>query len=137
MGLTVRDDPPRVIDPASRKWGDPVDGFALSIEQISEGLSVVLRNVGTSPQTLVIPGWLAFLKVGIDAPLTPFGRELLKPGRERERVTVKLGPGELTETQIPLGSLFVLEEKGTYRTRVSCQLQGGGTVLSNTVALSA
>ncbi len=137
MGLTVRDDPPRVIDPAARAWGAAADGFALSIDPTPDGLSIVLRNVGTAPRTLVVPGWLAFYRIEIDAPPTPFLRELLKPERRTERVTVTLAPGELTETQAPLGSLFALKENKEYRVRVSCTLPDDATVVSNTIMLTA
>ena len=137
MGLTVRDDPKRVIDPAERAWVEAVDGFALSIRAMPEGLSVVLRNVGTAPRTLVVPGWLAFYKIEIEAPPTPFGRELMKPGRQTERITATLAPGELTETQVPVASLFAVQPEAAYRTRVSCVLPGGETAFSNTITLTA
>ena len=137
MGLSVRDDPKRVIDPAARVWGDPVDGFALSIDPMPDGLSVVIRNIGTSPRTLVVPGWLSFFRIEMEAPLTPFGRELLKPERQTERVTVTLAPGELAETQIPLGALFALREKASYKVRVSCTLPDGNTAFSNFATITA
>jgi hypothetical protein len=136
MGLTVRDDPPKVIDVGARVWGEVVDDFALSIEQIPDSLSVVLRNIGASPRTLAIPGWLAFFKIEIGAPLTPFGRELLKPERQTERINRTVGPGELVETQIPIGSLFVLKQAAAYRTQVSCTLPDGQALLSNTISIA-
>jgi hypothetical protein len=143
MGIMVRDDPPKVIDVAARTWGDAMDGFALSIEQIPHGdedappsLSVVLRNVGDAAQTLEIPGWLHFYHFDLTAPLSPFGRELLKPERSSERLTVTLQPGETVDTQVPIGSIFTMKQKGEYRTRVSCTLPGGGALLSNTIAIS-
>jgi len=143
MGIMVRDDPPKVIDVAARVWGDAVDGFALSIEQIVHedadtppSLSVVLRNVGSAAQTLAIPGWLHFYHFDMTAPLSPFGRELLKPERSNERLTVTLQPGETVDTQVPIGSIFTMKQKGDYRTRVSCTLPDGGTLLSNTIAVS-
>lgn len=139
----VRDDPPKVIDVAARKWGDPVDGFALSIEQIPNeeagappSLSVVLRNVGGTPQTLEIPGWLHFYRFDMTVPLSPFGRELLKPERSNERLTVRLRPGETVDTQVPIGSIFTMKQTGEYSTRVSCTLPSGGTLLSNTIAIT-
>ena len=136
MGLTVRDDPKRVIDPAARGWGETVDGFALSIKATPEGLSVVLRNVGTESRTLVVPGWLAFYKIEIEAPPTPFGRELLKPERQTERIAATLAPGELTETQVPVTSLFAVRQGTGYRTRVRCATPGGETAYSNTITLT-
>jgi hypothetical protein len=137
MGLTVRDDPKRVIDPAERAWGEPAEGFALSIKAMPEGLSVVLRNVGTEPRTLVAPGWLAFYKIEIEAPPTPFGRALTKPGRQTERITATLAPGEMTETLVPVASLFAVQAEAGYRTRVSCVLPGGETAYSNTITFRA
>ena len=143
MGIMVRDDPPKVIDVAARAWGDPVDDFVLSIEQIQQedsdtppSISVVLRNVGSAAQTLTIPGWLHFYHFDMTAPLSPFGRELLKPERSNERFTVTLQAGDTVDTQVPIGSIFTMKEKGEYRTRVSCTLPGGGTLLSNTIAIS-
>ncbi len=134
MGLTVRDDPPRVIDPAARVWGEPVDGFALSIAPESDAVSVVLRNVGTATRTFVVPGWLAFFRIDIDAPPTPFGRQIVNPERQTERITATLAPGELTETQVPVGSLFSLRPGNTYRIAISCTPPDCGTVYSNTLA---
>ncbi len=143
MGLTVRDDPPRVIDPASRVWGENADSFALSIEPIPQeqrdappSLSVVLRNVGSISQTLSAPSWLLFFDVDIPAEPSLFGQELLKPERQTMRVTSTLGPGELFETQIPVGSLFDLRAKGEYPARVSCTLPDGAKLISNRVILS-
>jgi hypothetical protein len=135
MGLSVRDDPPRVINVAARQWGGTVDGFSLSIEQNAESLSVVLRNVGAAPRTLTIPGWLSFFKIDIDAPLTPFGRELLKPERQKEAINPTIKPGEVAETQIPIGSLFDLKQSAVYRTQVSCTLPESQMLLSNTISI--
>jgi hypothetical protein len=142
MGLTVRDDPPKTIDVAARTWGEALDGFALSVEQIPQedagappSLSVVLRNVSAAPQTLTVPGWLAFYRMEMDAERSAFGRELLKPERHRERVTVTLAPGQPVDTQIPIGSLFVLKRGAEYRVQVSCTLPGGSVLTSNSVAI--
>jgi hypothetical protein len=127
---------------AVRAWGESVDGFALSIEQVPQeeagappSLSVVLRNVGGSARTLVAPGWLQFYRIDIDAALSPFGRELLKPERQTE-VTVTLEAGATVDTQVPIGALFDLGGKGEYRTRVSCTLPSGQTLTSNETAIS-
>lgn len=142
MGLTVRDDPPRVIDVAARQWGPSVDGFALSIETIAQEergappvLSVVLRNVGNFTQTLSAPSWLVFFPVQTTAEPTLFGRELLKPERQTMRVTSTLAPGEFFETQLPVGSLFDLRARGEYPAQVSCTLPDGATLLSNKIAI--
>ena len=53
MGLTVKDDRPRVIDMTGREWGESAAGLALSIREMRQDdprqlpvLSVVLRNAG-------------------------------------------------------------------------------------------
>jgi hypothetical protein len=150
MGLSVRDDPKRVIDPATRQWGPAVDGLALSIEPVQlredrsvmSNLSVVLRNVGDTAKSFVVPGWLFFFHVemtgpdGKPVPVSPFGGELLKPSRRTERIEMTLAPGALTETQIPVGSIFEMRSKGDYRTDAWCELPGGDRLHSNRVAIT-
>jgi hypothetical protein len=149
MGLSMRDDPKRVIDVAARQWGEPVDGLALSLEpvllredrQVMSNLSVVLRNAGQETKSLEVPGWLFFLLVELTAPdgravpLSPFGAELLKPSRRTERIAVNLAPGGMVETQIPIGSIFEMRASGEYRASVSCELPGGAALRSNSTAL--
>lgn len=137
MGLTVRDDPPKVIDVANRIWSDPVDGITLSAAQVDDRISVVIRNVGTETATFKVNGWLAFYQVEMDAELTPFGRELLKPERQTERLTVTLKPGELLDNELPVVSLFALREGSGYYARVSCTLPSGAKLTSNTIRLKA
>ncbi len=138
MGLSVRDDPKRIVDPETRQWGSPVDGFALSIESVllredrsvMSNLSVVLRNVNDATQSLVVPGWLFFFHVemtgpdGSRVPVSSFGGELLKLSRRTQRIEVTLAPGALTETQIPVGSIFEMGAKGAYGIEVWCELPG-------------
>ena len=150
MGLSVRDDPKRVVDPETRHWGTPVDGFALSIESVllredrsvMSNLSVVLRNVSDATNSLVVPGWLFFFHVemtgpdGLPVPVSPFGGELLKPSRRTERIEVTLAPGALTETQIPVGSLFEMRSKGEYGIQVWCELPGQARLHSNRISVA-
>lgn len=150
MGLSVRDDPKRVIDVAARQWGPVVDGLALSIESVllredrsvMSNLSVVLRNAGDEPKSLVVPGWLFFFHVeltgpeGQPAPMSPFGKELLKPSRRTERIEVTLAPGGITETQIPIGSIFDMRAQGEYRVAAWCELPGGAKLNSNTIVIA-
>lgn len=148
MGLIVRDDPPKVVDLTVREWGAAANGFVLSIRQTpnadpdaQEAISVVLRNVGDSARELTVPGGLFFYRLEIaaadGAPVSPspFGRELLKPERNTERVELRLGPGAVTETQIPVGSIFSLRKKGTYRVRASCALPDGTVLQSNEIVV--
>jgi hypothetical protein len=150
MGLSVRDDPPKVIELTGRAWGDTVDGLALSVRQAPNddssavpALSVVLRNVGATPRRLTTPGWLFFFRIdmlgpdGAPASLTPFGRELLRPERNTEKTTVALAPGEATETLLPVGSIFAMRAKGRYRVEASCQPPDAASALrSNSVYLT-
>ncbi len=151
MGLIVRDDPPKVVDLSVREWGAPTEGLALSIREVPHAdpdaqaaVSVVLRNVGTATKSLTIPGWLFFYRFevrdnsepgGTPAALSPFGRELLKPSRRTERLEIALAPGEATETQIPIGSLFNMPGKGRNRVRVSCEPAGGVVLQSNEIII--
>lgn len=145
MGLTMKDDPVRVVDPAARQWGESVDGFALSIEpvflredrSVVSNLSVVIRNVSSEAKSLTIPGWLHFFHVDVGAPLSAFGRELLKPERRKPALDVPLEPGALVEAQIPIGSIFETQRGTRYTARVSCELPGGATLRSNTSEFTA
>ena len=105
MGLVLRDDPPKVIDMTGRQWGQSVDGLALSVREIPQEdpaqqtvLSVVIRNEGPEPKTLIVPGWLFFYELQLDAPLTAYGSQLLKPERRTERMEVTLAAGQAKET---------------------------------------
>jgi hypothetical protein len=148
MGLIVRDDPPKVVDLTVRGWGAAVDGLALSIREIPHEdpdaqavVSVVLRNIGTAPRSLTVPGWLFFYRFEIFGPdataaaMSPFGKELLKPGRRMERLEVVLAPGKVTETQIPIGSMFSLSGRVKYRVTVSCELGEGAVLRSNGITI--
>ena len=142
MGLTVRDDPPRVIDVAARQWGPSVDGFALPIETIAQEEGELLRFCplcsgmwGTLPKRCPLRVGSYFPPVQTTAEPTLFGRELLKPERQTMRVTSTLAPGEFFETQLPVGSLFDLRARGDYPAQVSCTLPDGATLLSNKIAI--
>lgn len=148
MGLIVRDDPKKVIDLTVREWGPEVDGFVLSIGEIPHedpdaqaAVSLVLRNVGTASRQLTVPGWLFFYRFeilgadGTAASMSSFGKELLKPARRTERVEVALGPGEFTETQIPIGSMFSLSGRVKYRVFASCAPFEGVLVRSNEIVI--
>ena len=143
MGLVLRDDPPKVIDMAGREWGETMHGFALSIREIPKEdprqqavLSVVIRNGGPEPKTFIVPGWLFFYEVGIGAPLTAYGSQLLKPERKTERMEVTLAPGDARETDLPLGVLYDIGA-GDYQVRVSCRLPDGTVLTSNEIEVGA
>lgn len=142
LGLTVRADPPRKIDMAGREWGDPVDGLVLSIRQIAKedpaelaSLSIVVKNGGDTPHTISVPGWLFFYEIEMNAPLTPWGRESLKPERKAPPLVLTLGPGDATETELPLGSLYEIQRGGSYRVRVSTRLHEITLLRSNEIVI--
>ena len=145
MGLTMKDDPVRIVDPAARQWGEPAEGFALSIEPVYlredltvvSNLSVAIRNVSAEAKTLTIPGWLHFYKVDVGSPMSAFGRELLKPERRKPDTRIPLATGALAETQIPIGSVFEMQRGAPCTAKVSCELPGGTTLRSNTVEFVA
>jgi hypothetical protein len=72
---------------------------------------------------------------GRTAALSPFGRELLKPERRTERLAVSLAPGEATETQVPIGSIFDMPGKGKNLVRASCEPFEGVVLESNEIAI--
>lgn len=132
MGLSVKDDPRKVVDIAGRKWGEPVNGLALSAllkpkEDPDElpSISVAIHNRGSQPRHLQMRGWLNFYDVsvlnseGAQAMLTSFGAELRKPERLPAPSEVILPAGEATEADIPIASIFAMP-RGRYRVRVSC-----------------
>lgn len=142
MGLSVRDDPPKVVDLSIREFGEPVDGLALSILQIPRedrdalaSVSVVIRNIGQVRKPLTIPGWLAFYRLDIQASLTPFGRALTNPERSNERLNVSLEPGTVNETEIPIGSIFALKPGASYQLTASCQPTPDQTLTSNKITV--
>jgi hypothetical protein len=144
MGLILRGDPPRSIDMTGREWGHPVNGLALSIREIPRdepdqlpSVSVVMKNEGSTPIPLVIPGWLFFYSIDIPAPLTPYGKALLNPQRKSDPSEICLGPGDATETDLPVGSVYTLRRQTGYKVSVSCQLPDGSALRSNQITLRA
>ena len=148
MGLSVRDDPPKVVDLNIRSWGEPAAGLVLSVYDIpredSEALpriSVVIRNIGTERMALSVPGWLFFYIVDVRLPdgspvaLSPFGRELLKPERRTNNLAISLDSGGFLETEIPIGSLYNLRALGQYAVSVHCLPVEGVTLRSNMIII--
>lgn len=145
MGLTVRDDPKKVVDVAGRKWGEPVDGLALSVllsgrrhDDEPASVSVAIHNRGPREQRLLTHGWLNYFRVsvvgsaGVAAPLTAYGSELMKPERLPASAEVVLAPGEAVEADIPIGLLFEMR-RGEFRVQASCDAPGGGEIASNEI----
>jgi hypothetical protein len=149
MGLSMRDDPPKVVDLSIHQFGETKDGLALSIRQIPRddpdalpSVSVVIRNVGQETRKFVVPGWLAFYNFDVRTPdgspalLTPFGRALNKPEHRNERINVSLAPGALNETEVPLGSIFRLRPGEKYVVRASSEPTEGVTLQSNEITIA-
>src|SRR5438309_3253548 len=103
MGLSVRDDPPKVVDLSLYTFGEAQQGLALAIRQIPRddpdalaSVSVVIRNVGQETWSFVVPGWLGFYEFSVKtaegeaAPLTPFGRALARAEHRTERINASL-----------------------------------------------
>ena len=118
MGLSVKDDPPKVVDVAARAWGEIRHGLSLSICAVDDHnpealphVSVVLQNVSSESKRLSIPDWALFYRFevsepdGTQVPTSPFGLALLHELRPKLK-DLLLAPGELVEAQIPIGSLF-------------------------------
>jgi hypothetical protein len=142
LGLFIRDDPPKVIDMTGREFGPAVNGLELSIRELPKEepgvhavLSVVIRNRETEKKTFSIPGWLFFYEIQIDAPMSGYGNQVLKPERKTERFEVTLAPHEARETDVPLGLLYDLRAGGDYRMRVSARVADGAVVTSNEIVV--
>jgi hypothetical protein len=142
MGLALRGDPPRKIDMTGRHWGQPVNGIALSIREIPRedpaqlaSISTVMKNGAEKKLPLAIPGWLHFYTIEVAAPLSPYGRALLRPERQTERLEITLGPGDATETDLPLGSLYEIRRPKEYKVRVSCRLPDDTVLHSNEIEI--
>ena len=102
MGLVIRDDPPKVIDMTGREWGPAIDGTALSIRTMPRDsardpavLSVVIRNNGAVQKRFTVPGWMFFYHAevtrqdGSAAPLTAYGKQVLKPERQKPQISAR------------------------------------------------
>jgi hypothetical protein len=142
MGLILRGDPPRSIDVTGRLWGHPVGGLVLSVREIPRdepdqlpSISVVMKNAGSAPVSLVVPGWLFFYTIEVEAPLAAYGKALLNPERKKERLAITLGPGDATETDLPAGSVYEMRAGAEYRVSVSCRLPDGSVLRSNEIPI--
>ncbi len=147
MGLSVRDDPKKLVDIAGRQWGEAIDGLALSVilkpkEDEAELATVSAAIHNTNAQTRRVPtrGWLHFYEVSVTgedntvAVLSPYGRELMKPERQTALTDVTLAPGEAIEADIPVGLIFQVR-KGRYRVRAAAALPGGRAI-SNEITIT-
>lgn len=144
MGLLARGDRPKVVELTGREWGAVVGGFSLSArqeaKQDSEELptvSAVLRNESPAPLTIHVPGWLAFYELrvlgpdGAEVPHSAYGTHLLNASKATENVELPLAAGAVTETILPVGSLYSMRVRGEYKVYVSCRLPDGTQITSN------
>ena len=149
MGLTVRDDPKKVVDVAGRVWGESVHGLALSVLLLQRkhddepaSVSVAIHNRSSDVQRLLTRGWLNYFRVsvvnaeGAAAALTAYGSELMKPERLPASAEVVLESGEAVEADIPVGLLFEMR-RGEFRVQATCEAPGGGVITSNEVQVSS
>jgi hypothetical protein len=142
MGLTLKADPPRTIPVEGREWGEEVEGIRLSLQETPledsdqlPAVSVVMKNAGMESRSLTIPGWMFFYTVETTAPLSAFGRQLLKPENRREQLRIVMQPGDATATDVPVGSMYDMQPKGSYPVQVTCQLPDGARVRSNSIVI--
>lgn len=141
MGLVLRDDPPKVIDLTGREWGEVAGGLALSIRELERddsrqvaGISVVMKNEAAHPQTLNVPPWIFFYQIeGLE--LTPYGRQLMTPGRQGKNIQVRLGLGDAIETDLPVATFYNLRAAGDYKVQVSCRLPDQTELRSNEITI--
>jgi hypothetical protein len=139
LGLVIRDDPPKVIDMAGREWGEALDGLTLSVRELNPedpseaaGISVVIKNGGTNPRTLMVPPWIFFYEIeGLE--LTPYGRQLMNPEREAKKTEVTLRPDEAIETDLPIATIYNMRAPGEYKVQVSCRLPDQTVLRSNKI----
>lgn len=141
MGLIVRPDPPRQIQTEGRQWGAATDGMMLSIREIRRensdqlpSISVVMKNDGAKSWNLTIPGWMFFYQVETDAPLSAFGRQLLRPENQKETMNIVVGPGDATQTDVPVGSMYEIR-RGDHPVEVTCALPDGTVLRSNRIVI--
>ena len=143
MGLVIHDDAKKTISVEGREWGAVASGLALSIQYLPSfdsdaqpEITAVIANRGSASQTLSIPGWLYYFvyevetTAGARLELTAFGRQLLRPERQTEKLEIPLAPGAHAATEIPIGSLFGLRPRTGYRIRLRA-----GELVSNQITL--
>jgi hypothetical protein len=139
MGIWIRLNDSRTEPPdeQGRLWGQPVNGFVVSIEAASlDALSILLKNVGTEDRKLSIPGWMSFYKIQIwtpfneVAPMKSFGLETIHSPANLAPVERVFPAGKFLAADVPLSPLFDLRARGIWRILVTCEIDGA-TVTSN------
>jgi hypothetical protein len=142
LGLVIRDDPPKVIDMTNRVWGEPVEDLVLSIRELPReeerqvaGISVVMKNESAESKTMRVAEGIFFYRVEGLAP-SPYGRQFMNSPQKDKTIEINLGPGEATETDLPLATIYNLKAAGNYTVRVACELPGGALLQSNQITIS-
>lgn len=139
MGIWIRlhDSRTEPPDEQGRIWGQPVNGFALSIEASSlEALSILLKNVGPEDRKLTIPGWISFYTIHIwtpfneVAPMKSFGLQTIDSPANLAPVERVFPAGQSLAADVPLAPLFDLRARGIWRILVTCEIDGA-TLTSN------
>jgi hypothetical protein len=149
MGLSVRDDPKKVVDVAGREWGQTVEGLALSVllsarkhDDEPASVSVAIHNRSPGVQRLLTRGWLNYFHVSVfdaageSVPVTAYAREVMKPERLPAPAEVVLAPGDAVEADIPIGLLFEMR-RGQFRVQATSEAPGGGVITSNQIQVKA
>lgn len=133
MGLSVRDDPPKIIDLAGRQWGPERDGFALSLAQRDDIVSVILRNVAEAPAAVTAPAFESFFRLNVEgAKRTAFGRKLDAAENFNTR-KIQLAPGESVEAELPVETIYRLTRNFPYSIEAACGLPSGNNLVSNRI----
>ena len=141
LGLVIRDDPPKVIDLTGREWGPAVNGLRLSLRELPRedpmqvtGVSVVMRNIGTTSKQITVPPWVFFYRIhGLE--LTPYGRQFMNAGPRGQNTDLTLKPGDAIETDLPLSTMYNMRAPGQYRVQVSAPLPDTTELQSNEIAV--
>jgi len=147
MGIWIRFHDKRTEPPSEegRIWGEPVDGFAISIAPVhDESVSVLIKNTSAEEKKVTIPAWLHYLQInlttpdGAQVPLKAYGKQFLESAQTQKPLDREFPPGKYMAIEIPIGALYDLKRPGTYRLALSCPVPGEptATMVSNEVTLN-
>jgi hypothetical protein len=133
LGLALRDTRREKVTNDQRQWGPEVEGFVLSIHLVEPmpTLSVALKNTTPVERRAVLPPWLLYYKVSINALPTPFGRQVLSGAQNLPPTEVVFPPGQPVITEIPIATLYDMRAPGEYKVSVSCPVPGSQAILTS------